>query len=301
MKTNFTIAFLLMVSLVKAQTTIDINCSADANFGYNGTNSMNSNGGSALFNQSFIQPGTAPSTFNGGRSVLLFDLSSIPQNVIIQSATLDLYGYGPCGAGQVTSVGNYGTNPCSVSRVTSTWTEMGVTWNTQPTFDTTDQAILPVSTNAYENYLGTDVTQMVQAMYANQSANFGFMLHQVNESLPANGMIFCSREFGNVANHPVLHVQYKFHDGVGFIPASTGLFQVNPTVGNGSFELLLNKNVVLQNASVIISNISGSVVKQIALEDYQLNIDLASIEKGTYIISLMLNGKAVETKKLVVN
>lgn len=80
-----------------------------------------------------------------GRSLLKFDLSSIPASATIVSAKLSLYVdtasiWGT--VGQPTSGNN---NSSYLKKVTSAWTELGVTWNTQPTSDTTGQILLAQS------------------------------------------------------------------------------------------------------------------------------------------------------------
>ena len=229
MKVVFSLVILvLFTGKIFSQTTVTLNCVADANFGYHdGFSTSNANGGNALFNQTFFQPSASGTGYNCGRSVLKFDLSSIPSNAVILSATLDLYGYGPASStGQVTSVGNAGNNPCLISRVSSSWTELGVTWNSQPTITSQDEDTLAVSTSFNQNYLGVDVTNMVTTMHQNQAINYGFMLHQLYESLPANGMFFSSRENILQGSPPVLHVTYLFHNSIATIQDPLNAYQV---------------------------------------------------------------------------
>ena len=145
------------------------------------------------------------------RSLLCFtELSTIPSNAVIVSATLRLYG--------VTSDRNtsysgapasYYENTVVVQQVTSPWNENTVTWNTQPSTTTANQFIIPQSTSEYNwNYTNSssELVAMVQNMVSGN--NYGFMLRLQTEQHYRN-MVFASSDHPDASLHPELEVTYK--------------------------------------------------------------------------------------------
>lgn len=145
------------------------------------------------------------------RSLLCFtELSTIPSNAVIVSATLRLYG--------VTSDRNtsysgapssYYENTVVVQQVTSPWNENTVTWNTQPSTTTANQFIIPQSTSQYNwNYTNSssELVAMVQNMVSGN--NYGFMLRLQTEQHYRN-MVFASSDHPDASLHPELEVTYR--------------------------------------------------------------------------------------------
>lgn len=145
------------------------------------------------------------------RSLLCFtELSNIPSNAVIVSATLRLYG--------VTSDRNtsypgapasYYENTVVVQQITSPWNENTVTWNTQPSTTTANQFIIPQSTSEYNwNYSNSssELVAMVQNMVSGN--NYGFMLRLQTEQHYRN-MVFASSDHPDASLHPELEVTYK--------------------------------------------------------------------------------------------
>lgn len=145
------------------------------------------------------------------RSLLCFtELSNIPSNAVIVSATLRLYG--------VTSDRNtsypgapasYYENTVVVQQVTSPWNENTVTWNTQPSTTTANQFIIPQSTSQYNwNYTNSssELVAMVQNMVSGN--NYGFMLRLQTEQHYRN-MVFASSDHPDASLHPELEVTYR--------------------------------------------------------------------------------------------
>lgn len=145
------------------------------------------------------------------RSLLCFtELSNIPSNAVIVSATLRLYG--------VTSDRNtsypgapasYYENTVVVQQITSPWNENTVTWNTQPSTTTANQFIIPQSTSQYNwNYTNSssELAAMVQSMVSGN--NYGFMLRLQTEQHYRN-MVFASSDHPDASLHPELEVTYR--------------------------------------------------------------------------------------------
>ncbi len=144
---------------------------------------------------------------NGGnfgiaRSLMQFDLSSVPANVLITDARLSLY-YNS------TSIEGYhsGINAAYLQRIIAPWTESTVTWNNQPGTTTYNQVLIPTTTNNSQNCLNINVTNFICDMVNNPGSNHGFMLRLVTE----NGfrkLIFASSDNVSASLRPKLVITY---------------------------------------------------------------------------------------------
>ena len=128
------------------------------------------------------------------RSLVLFNLSPVPENATILSANLDLY----------RSTGS--TSPPSLNiaafRPLSNWEENKITWNNQPG-RTPLAKVTPVdSTNGYYRW---EITSLVQEWINGDKPNYGVML-AVETEVPPGYRGFFSREAGNFP--PRLLIQY---------------------------------------------------------------------------------------------
>ncbi|THU39469.1 DNRLRE domain-containing protein [Niastella caeni] len=124
------------------------------------------------------------------RSLLRFDVSSIPANTVITGAKLYLY------AKTDNINGNkgrptYGTNNTAfLQRITTSWKPASVSWNAQPAVATSNQKILPQSASTIQNY-EIDVTDFVQSWINKPDSNFGMLLRlQVEKHY--NSLVFNS-------------------------------------------------------------------------------------------------------------
>jgi hypothetical protein len=153
---------------------------------------------------------SAIATTNGGnsnaRALIYFDLSAIPEGSVITSATLSLYYAHSAGNGDHRY--QWGSNSCKLQRVTSPWDEHTVTWDTQPTVTSTNQAILPASTTETQDYPNINVTKLVADMTADQSKNYGMMLRLQTEEIYRQ-LIFASSDHADATKRPKLVVKYK--------------------------------------------------------------------------------------------
>ena len=151
---------------------------------------------------------------NTQRSLLLFDLSSIPSGQVIISATLVL-------SASIAHGSNPSGRPMDLYRVGSSWVEAEATWSDRSTgspwtvpgiagdaFGTTGvPGVSPYATStanpSASGQTGTrDSTQMVQEWYSGSHANFGMLLL----SSSVNRLTFDSRE-GSIS--PVLRVTFE--------------------------------------------------------------------------------------------
>ena len=146
------------------------------------------------------------------RSIVEFDLTSVPANAIITSAKLSLFARdNTSGIGQHSTLS--GPNDCWLERITSAWDESTVTWNTQPSTTTQNRVTLPASTSPTENYTDIDVTALVQDMTDKPTESFGFMLKLSDENYYRK-LVFCSSDNTNPDLRPKLELAYSIASGV---------------------------------------------------------------------------------------
>ncbi|WP_149240731.1 PA14 domain-containing protein [Dyadobacter sp. 32] len=144
------------------------------------------------------------------RSVLDFsELRNIPQNAIIESATLFLYGPGDEDGWPMGNYDNEGTNQLWVERVTSAWEENYITWLNRPSFTEANRVSIPGSTSEWEHDVSLNVQQLVQDMVnLNSSDRNGFQLRLQQEQV-FRSFAFLSRETNHTDYRPKLQVTYR--------------------------------------------------------------------------------------------
>ena len=168
-----TAALILGVNSASAQTTITLR--PDASQGKDAVlGSLASNTNYGTHPEFIALEGTSGGTPATMRSLIEFDLTSIPKGATINSAKLSLYSFDSPGNGKHRLDG--GSNESTLSRVTSAWNEDSVTWNNQPSVTTTSQVTLTGSDNLIQDYLDVDVTSMVADMTTDSIGNLGIML-----------------------------------------------------------------------------------------------------------------------------
>lgn len=265
----------------------------DVSLGYHDNYSTAGNNyGTAAQNAAFCIDG-ASGGINSNRALFDFDLSYIPSGAIITSSKLNLYGKGATG----TLSGNIGTDNSSlIQRVTAPWTENVVTWNSQPTATSQNEVTLPHTSNSIQDYLNTDVTNLVQDMVDN--GNYGFMLRLVNETVN-NALLFYSSDHTDSSKHPSLEVCYE-------IPTS-GIEEVK--VENLSFDLfpnpVINEMTIRLNNSnelfdIQITTLDGKQIGFYKNVNGQLNVNTSKYANGLYLLTIK-SKNSFASKKFTVN
>ena len=115
-----------------------------------------------------------------GRVAFKFDMSAIPSTATIVSANLYLYSNTPPENGNLIDANFGANNGLILSRISSNWSPASATWTNQPSTSTSDQILLPASTQSVQN-LNIDVKNLVGTM-VNTSSNYGFFLRLQNET-----------------------------------------------------------------------------------------------------------------------
>lgn len=106
----------------------------------------------------------------------------------------------------VNVTGDNSLSNLAIHRITSGWTEAGVTWNTQPSFDPAASAVFPSTIVDGSGWYNVDVTNLVQYWLNNPLDNFGLLLKQDNQVV----RLYHSSEFIlNPALYPKLTVYFN--------------------------------------------------------------------------------------------
>jgi hypothetical protein len=155
-----------------------------------GNPTTNSGTATSMFVQSST---TTASSFGDERAWTMFDLSSLPSGAVITSAQLQLYCF---------SAASTELDIAVAGGSSDSWTETGITWNTQPSFGSTldTVAMVPSTTDTYS----WDVTSFVQSKFADNKLVSLVAKPVVEGSATTIGYRFDCKEFGS--NAPVLAV-----------------------------------------------------------------------------------------------
>jgi hypothetical protein len=202
------------------------------------------------------------------RSLIEFDLTSIPTNATIQSATLTLYNNPTSSNGLLNGEHSHlsGSDASILQRITSAWSESTVTWNNQPGTSAVNAATLPQDVTPHEDY-AIDVTLMTQDMVTNPSTNFGFMLQLITEQY-YRCLLFASSDHANAALHPKLVVTYT-------VPSSCISLVLQPNAANGKDAYIDDINVNLNQGNIDEFNalawtVNGNPLRERSLIEFDL-------------------------------
>ncbi len=239
------------------------------------------------------------------RSLIQFDLSSLPATTVISSAVLSLY-WAP-GSDEGNHYGFFGSNKAYLERVTSAWQENTVTWNTQPTTTSTNRVSIPGSTSGTQNYININVKTLVQKMINDPSQNFGFMLKLQSESVYKK-LVFASSDHANASLRPKLVVTYTTHSPQQVIPSpyratvtDTRILSVFPNPARESVNISIN-SADDDQAFISIYDISG---REMVDQNFQLkegknqfSFETVSWTRGLYMV-IVKSGGEMFTEKLL--
>lgn len=219
--------------------TVTFDCAADSWIRTNTSCSswQNTNYGSNIMMQcnswtySYLNCGSG-----NNRSLLKFDLEEeIPANMLYDNrAVLKLYFPDVNNQETQNYIGSANDNNFLIYIVTEDWDEYLVTWNNQPDVWGDDFILVP-STDivpSFSDYF-IDVSGLVEQWMCKLLPNYGLKLQLVTESYYRR-VSFSTREYDNVANHPVLECQFASIEAQG--PAtSCGDFTLTGVLSNAEF------------------------------------------------------------------
>lgn len=219
--------FLLLIQVIQAQTTVSIVADKD-NTIYSEFPS-NSNG---LGEYLFAGKNAGTNAGSVQRSLLHFDLSSIPNGAVISAATLQLYANktAPVATGLelrklnvswgegTSDAASLETSGAAATPGDATWTSRlspSTNWSVAGgDFSTTVSASIAqvrsgIATDELITLSGQNTISDVQSWISNSASNFGWILMSNNETAGASMKRFISRNSGVSAHRPTLSITYS--------------------------------------------------------------------------------------------
>jgi uncharacterized repeat protein (TIGR01451 family) len=146
------------------------------------------------------------------RSLVGFDLSSIPPGTTVNQAQLYLYLMSSCDVGPR-------THTFTTYRIGSSWSELSVTWNTRPSFAEA-YGSTSITSEAWGWY-AFDVTDLVRGWVNGSVSNYGLMVRGPESSGSSSALLgFFTSEAGS-SYAPYLEVTY-IGDGLGTRASTAG-------------------------------------------------------------------------------
>jgi hypothetical protein len=258
------------------------------------------NRGSAPHNNGYAW--TQSGIVNIARSLISFDLSSIPATAVLSEAKLVLY-YNPFIS---TLPAHSGTSGFYVNRIIEPWEELSVTWNTQPLITTDNEVYIPFPSYDEQNFV-IDVTAMVTDMLANPTSSDGFMIRLEQEE-PYNVILLCSRENEDMSRHPKLLLSYDPDGMVGTNDPDKSktddtVFSIAPNPAKGMVNLVLSDVITLstdQFSYTIIDEKGQQVVAATQVAGANTTIEVSHLVAGNYfIIVASKQQETVQTIKFI--
>lgn len=256
----------------------------DASLGYHDNyGTENNNYATDIYLKAYDLPGQSGGE-NLNRALIKFDLTAIPVNADVSSATLKLYGSGYINS---TLTGHFGNNVAVLQKVLNDWNIGTVNWNSQPAVSGSNTVNVPAST-AFDQDYSINILSLVQDMVASPSTNYGMLLKLVMEDPNnASALAFHSSNSSNSAKRPELCVEYK-QSNVGTVSYFTEETSVtifpNPT---NEFLHIKVENIDLKDLEVIDLNGKGVSIKfnEVSIGNYRA--DISSFVSGTYFVTII--------------
>jgi len=160
------------------------------------------------------------------RSLIQFDLSSIPAEASVAKATLYLFQVSCCDIGDRSHI-------VTVYRTSASWSESSVTWDTQPDYAEA-YGSTSVTSGAWQWY-SFDVTDLVRGWVDGSFRNYGFMIRGPEGSGDDSARLgFATGEYGGTEYAPHLSIVCGRTATVNEVPVVRGI--PNPMGCCGMFE-----------------------------------------------------------------
>lgn len=276
MKTNFLLlAFLLYSFNGFNQTTITLqpgSSGVDAhidNYSPNATDNAY-----PVINAGYNTVGGTPTL---SHNFMRFDLSAIPAGSIIVSATLSLW-HSPA-----FNHSNSSANEELFAKVNQAWNESTITWNTQPSFSTSDTLHIG-NTNVGDDKLNINLQAFVQDWVTTPANNFGMVMHLVDEpGTLGRFQTYVSSDGSDSAIRPKLVITFN-------PPCTTETLVLQPGIKNGIDVHIDNLHPDLTDNLTPIMNAGYNTVGGTpTLSHNYLQFDLTSIPAGSTVVSATLS------------
>lgn len=141
---------------------------------------------------------TQSGAVNVNRAAVEFDLSEIPAEATIDSASLSLYFNSTSAYGDQ----HEGETAFTIQRITTAWDESSITWRTQPAASSINQVYVDGAISPTQNFAGIDLKQLIGDYILDAENSHGFLLRFQDES-PYKVALLAS------SDHPLAHLRPK--------------------------------------------------------------------------------------------
>lgn len=293
MKSLYTILLsTLLLTQVNAQTSQSLTLQPLGNQGYEAMICFPYAGSPTANPASIVSAAWTGNSLQGGwRTLLKFDLSSIPATATLDSAFLSFYADNASTWG-IRAYPTYGTlNTSHLHRITAPWSKTNVTWINQPAFSTSNSVLMAQSTGTSQDYLNINVGQLVKDQI--QFGNHGFMFKMDQENVTYNSMIFHSSQSIHDGKQPKLVIYYRTEGDDPTTPTES-IANLNPFGSNlavfpnpASGTLNISLEGAKGNVSASIIDMTGRVVANEKASSNKISINVSALARGAYFVKVM--------------
>jgi len=226
------------------------------------------------------------------RTLMQFDLSSITPGTPISAANVSLYMWDQ--AGTDFSV--------DIHKVLASWTETGVIWSNQPSFDAAVEASLPYQGYTWWHF---NITALVQQWVNDPGLNYGMILRNNPEIPGDNGGRFAkfySRD--TTINRPYLLITAVNIEENKYRCDDFSKLQVKPNPFNEKTSITFSTSKD-ENIAIYLYDVEGRKIKTIikgkTTSGYQcIQLSSEGIPAGTYFLIIELGKNSLVKRAVIV-
>ena len=231
-------------------------------------------------------------------TLLKFDINSLPGDVSILGATLDLHG----NPSPELSIGHIFTenNNTQIVRVLGPWDELTTTWNTQPEYAMDTSIIQRGVFLRNASTLDIDVTPYVRDMYADPDSDFGLLMTPLLRTTQFGRIgVNYAGTVDEIQNRPSLKVCYEASSSI--LDSEQQLAAINIYPNPASDVIYITHNLG-DNAKAIIRDAQGIAVMHFDILSKTSDpyiVDVSGLVAGLYIMEVSSSNKALSESFIV--
>ncbi|ESU71177.1 hypothetical protein T260_15140 [Geobacillus thermopakistaniensis] len=163
------------------------------------------------YNASFARFGYYLNNSQKYRAYLQFDVSQIPAGAVVTSALLGL---------QISGESNNAPYSYLIHRVTSSWSQTNLSWNNQPSFDTTTSIQYDTTGSILDTNISIEIKDFVN-LWLSGTPNYGIVIKDKVEG-GYSWKEFCTSEHSTVSYRPKLTITYNLPPTAPTVTAPNG-------------------------------------------------------------------------------
>ena len=231
-------------------------------------------------------------------TLLKFDINSLPGDVSILGATLDLHG----NPSPELSIGHIFTenNNTQIVRVLGPWDELTITWNTQPEYAMDTSIIQRGVFLRNASTLDIDVTPYVRDMYADPDSDFGLLMTPLLRTTQFGRIgVNYAGTVDEIQNRPSLKVCYEASSSILDNEQQFAALNVYP---NPADSYLSIEHGFHERAEAQITNMQGQTLMTFVINgsiSSSHTQDISALGAGYYILDLKSESSFAQKKFVV--